>query len=292
MMKKERLPHYTHLAKGTWLRLDWLSSVSVNDYPTARPLDWHDHTEMEVIFPVRGNFHYEFADAQTVDIDGNSFMCIPRGVRHRPREAIDAPGNRFSLHLKKPSSRFKAGALTPAEYRRIYEKLLNRPCIRANLSPLQKVAVGNLWKLINRPQGGSTAPDIPKIRLLLCQLLCESGTPTEPTEAKSSGEIMAEAKKWLERNAADMVNLDDLVTFIGYSRARLFASFKEHTGLTPGEYLRNHRIEKAKALLTGTSQTSVEIAKTCGLGDPAHFCRLFYKMTGTTPSAYRTARRA
>ena len=67
MMKKERLPHYTHLAKGTWLRLDWLSSVSVNDYPTARPLDWHDHTEMEVIFPVRGNFHYEFADAQTVD---------------------------------------------------------------------------------------------------------------------------------------------------------------------------------------------------------------------------------
>ena len=89
------------------------------------------------------------------------------------------------------------------------------------------------------------------------------------------------------RNIDSGVNLDDLVSFIGYSRVRLFSLFKEHLGQTPGEYLRGMRIEKAKGLLAESSQTISEIAKVCGLGDPAHFCRLFKKMTGLTPMRWR-----
>jgi len=79
------------------------------------------------------------------------------------------------------------------------------------------------------------------------------------------------------------VDFDCLPLFY-HSRAP--TSFKEQTGLTPSEYLRNYRIENAKRLLAGSSLTAVEIAKRCGLGDPAHFCRLFQKMTGQTPIAY------
>ena len=287
MQKSDHLPHYTRLIKGGKLHIDWLSSVSVNDYPSARALDWHEHEEMEVIFPVRGNFHYEFRDAQTVDVDANSFVCIPPHACHRLRDAIDAPGNRFSLHLKRKVRGMKSGALTATEYKRIYDRLLARQCIRTSLSPIQKMATTSLWKLISHPNASLADMDIPKVRLLVCQLLCECESPTERTPVKSSFEIMKEARNWLMKNAADSVNLDDLVSFIGYSRVRLFALFKEHVGQTPGEYLRGMRIEKAKELLAESSQTISEIAKACGLGDPAHFCRLFKKMTGLTPMSWR-----
>ena len=283
----DHLPHYTQLAKGKWLRLDWLRTISVNDYPKARALDWHEHDEMEVIFPVRGNFHYELADGNIITVDGNSFLCIPERIRHRLKDAIDAPGNRFCLHLSKPSSRMRSGALTPAEYSRIYARLLGRQCVRTTLSPLQKIARSNLWGLLNRQRNGWSDADVPKIRHLLCLLLCECGMPTEQTEARSPNEVILEAKNYLERNAAGNVNLESLVSFIGYSRTRFFSLFKENTGFTPGEYLRNLRIEKAKHLLSETAQTAVDIASECGFGDSAHFCRCFKDMTGFTPLSYR-----
>lgn len=286
-MKRNRLPHYTCLIKGKELRLDWLSSVSVNDYPSARSLDWHEHDEMEVIFPVRGRFHYEFRDSHALEVDSNSFVCIPPRVYHRLRDAIDAPGNRFSLHLRRVTRGMRAGALTLAEYKRIYNRILDRQCTRLSLSPLQKMATTGLWQLVSKQKIDRTALNTPRVRLLVCQLLCECESQTERTPEKSSGEIIKEATKWLLKNATTRVNIDDLVSFIGYSRVRLFSLFKDHTGQTPGEYLRGIRIERAKKLLAESSQTIAEIAKTCGLGDPAHFCRLFRKMTGLTPMRWR-----
>ncbi len=281
------LPHYTQLVKGIGLRLDWLRTITVNDYPKARALDWHEHGEMEVIFPVRGVFRDELDDENTINLDGNSFLCLPAGRRHRLKDAIDAPGNRFSLHLNKPSSRMRSGALTAAEYSRLYARLLDRQCVRVPLSPLQKIARSNLWGLLNRPRQEWSDDDVPKIRHLLCLLLCESEMPTGETEAKSTNEVILAAKNYLEQNVAGNINLESLVSFIGYSRTRFFSLFRETTGFTPGEYLRNLRIEKAKQLLTETTQTAVDIASACGFGDSAHFCRRFKDMTGFTPLSYR-----
>ena len=36
-----------------------------------------------------------------------------------------------------------------------------------------------------------------------------------------------------------------------------------------------------------TRLPAVRIGRACGLGDPAHFSRLFSKMTGFTPLGYR-----
>ena len=57
--------------------------------------------------------------------------------------------------------------------------------------------------------------------------------------------------------------------------------------MTPGEFLRNYRLKKAKEMLSHTNMPVLCIGKACGLGAPAHFSRLFKKMTGLTPLAYR-----
>lgn len=287
MKTNPQLPHFSHLIQGRTLHLDWVSAISVNDYQIARPLNWHKHDDTEIIFPVRGNFHYEFDTHATTFLDNNSFLCIPSCCNHRLLEAIDTPGNRFSIHLKAPTMRTRTGAILPTEYKRIYKNILEHSLERRMLSSLQKTAAQNLWKLINRSAKNLSSDDIVRIRILTCQLLCECLTSNSQLRQISTGEIISLSKKWLEDNSSGNVNLDNLVIYIGYSRSRFFSLFKDQTGLTPGEYLRNHRIAKAKTLLSKSNMPAAAVAKTCGMGDPAYFCRTFLKMTGFSPIAYR-----
>lgn len=112
-------------------------------------------------------------------------------------------------------------------------------------------------------------------------------TSVTNTTGASPSQIFLEAANWLKRNDSTSIRMDQLVEHIGYSRARFFALFKHQTNMTPSEYLRNYRLDKAKEMLATTSLSAVQIGKACGLGDPAHFSRFFSRMTGYTPLAYR-----
>lgn len=63
--------------------------------------------------------------------------------------------------------------------------------------------------------------------------------------------------------------------------------FKQETGKTVNEYLTHYRIEKAKAMLTDPSYKFYDICFAVGYADPSYFSKLFKKITGLTPSAYR-----
>lgn len=62
---------------------------------------------------------------------------------------------------------------------------------------------------------------------------------------------------------------------------------KNQTGLTFVAYLNSLRIAKARDLLQHSGLSMLQIALTCGFGNQAHFNRVFRKMTGLTPGAYR-----
>lgn len=63
--------------------------------------------------------------------------------------------------------------------------------------------------------------------------------------------------------------------------------FKQETGKTVNEYLTQVRIEKAKELLLDPRHKFYEICYAVGYADPSYFSKLFKRITGFTPSAYR-----
>ncbi|MDE6300914.1 MAG: helix-turn-helix domain-containing protein [Muribaculaceae bacterium] len=67
---------------------------------------------------------------------------------------------------------------------------------------------------------------------------------------------------------------------------------KKETGKTPQELISLHIIELAKERLSSTSDDVSEIAYDLGFQHPQHFSRMFKRMTGVTPSAYRTGKRS
>ena len=63
--------------------------------------------------------------------------------------------------------------------------------------------------------------------------------------------------------------------------------FKKETGKSPQEYIQEKVIELAKERISDTADTVSQIAYSLGFQYPQHFCRLFKKRVGYTPSEYR-----
>ncbi len=112
-------------------------------------------------------------------------------------------------------------------------------------------------------------------------------TPTQKTETR----LMDEAVKWLEAHYAEKVTLAQLVAYMGYSRSRFFNLFREHTGLSPLDWLNRHRIRRAQELLVTSDIPVAEVARQVGFRDLPFFFRLFRRHVGCSPAAARILRR-
>ena len=288
MEQTVKLPYCSRYFPGDQVKLGWLKAITSNDRVSARHLNWHAHDELELIFPLRGHYRYELRERRSVIVDNESFIVIPKGTPHRLSEAIDPPGGRLHLYLRNPSGRIAPdGTFTKREYARLYQTLSRRALKAIPAEPLLKTAIAALGKIVSAEPLPLSDDNALQARLLCGLALCSSATGKVHATNRSPSRIFTEAVSWLERNHSTCIHMDRLVERIGYSRARFFALFKQQTKMTPSEYLRNFRIGKAKELLVRTDLPAAHIGRACGLGDPAHFSRLFSRMTGYTPLTYR-----
>jgi transcriptional regulator GlxA family with amidase domain len=63
--------------------------------------------------------------------------------------------------------------------------------------------------------------------------------------------------------------------------------FKAEMRVSPGLYIRNLRVKRARELLETTSLSVKEIRLRVGMSDESHFTRYFKKAFGVTPSRHR-----
>lgn len=73
----------------------------------------------------------------------------------------------------------------------------------------------------------------------------------------------------------------------GFSARGLRTRFKEQTGMSVAQYLRQLRLCRAMELLRYNQQTIGEIAAQCGFDDSNYFSVVFHQAFGVSPSTYR-----
>ena len=78
----------------------------------------------------------------------------------------------------------------------------------------------------------------------------------------------------------------------GLSASHFSRMFRKVTGVSYQEYVNSKRITKAMKLLCTSPQSITEIAISLGFADTTGFGRIFKKLTGHTPSAYRSRPRS
>ncbi|NVJ99333.1 MAG: helix-turn-helix transcriptional regulator [Alphaproteobacteria bacterium] len=83
------------------------------------------------------------------------------------------------------------------------------------------------------------------------------------------------------------LTLGQLADELGLSRHVASEVLNKGHGRTFYDFVNDHRVEKAKALLTSTDKTVLEAAFEAGFNNKASFNRAFKERTGLTPSQYR-----
>lgn len=107
---------------------------------------------------------------------------------------------------------------------------------------------------------------------------------TSPDDDAFMQRVMA----YVEQHLADSnANVGDMADACAVSRSGLQRKMKHLLGVTPQDFLREARIQRATQLLRTTSRPVSDIAYQCGFSDPKYFSRIYKASTGQSPSELR-----
>jgi AraC-like DNA-binding protein len=81
--------------------------------------------------------------------------------------------------------------------------------------------------------------------------------------------------------------LEELAKQAGLSRTLLAERFRRTMGDTPLSYLRSLRVQKAMTLLSEADHSLEQVARAVGFSDAFSFSKVFKKIVGQSPSAFR-----
>ena len=109
----------------------------------------------------------------------------------------------------------------------------------------------------------------------------------EDRPGEMASDTLRRVREYAEANLVENSSLADLAAVAGMSPYHFARTLARTVGLPPHRYLLARRLERAKALLSGSSRPIVEIALDLGFGSQGHFHRAFRNYAGTTPGSCR-----
>ncbi len=118
----------------------------------------------------------------------------------------------------------------------------------------------------------------------ISQIVSSNGNKVKTLEIQ---DMVQKALLFIEQNYYMNLNVDMLCTHVSYSRSYLSRQFKKETGMSIPEYVSKIRIQNALVLLQETNLSIQEVAASVGVLDPFYFSKIFKKITGLSPNAYK-----
>ncbi len=103
--------------------------------------------------------------------------------------------------------------------------------------------------------------------------------------------LIEDAIWYMKENIEKSITLSSLSHYVGYSDSYFSAIFKSKTGKTPIAYMLHLRMQTACHLLDFSDMKINQICHKVGISDPYHFSKLFTKIVGLSPSAYRACKK-
>ncbi|KWZ33181.1 AraC family transcriptional regulator [Burkholderia semiarida] len=101
---------------------------------------------------------------------------------------------------------------------------------------------------------------------------------------------VALAKELLMEKADLGVSIEEVANECDLSRGYFIRAFSRTTGRTPHQWLLEQRVMRARELIETSDMTLADIAVACGFADQSHLNRVFARIVGHPPGAWRRAR--
>jgi AraC family transcriptional regulator len=126
------------------------------------------------------------------------------------------------------------------------------------------------------------------------QLLQAVDDRKAPTEIPARGGLapwaVRKVKFHIEANLDSPIRSEELAAIARLTPCHFIRAFRTSFGDSPIGYIIRRRVEKAQGLMLSTDEPLSQIAIDCGFADQAYLCRLFRRIVGESPGAWRRAR--
>ena len=91
----------------------------------------------------------------------------------------------------------------------------------------------------------------------------------------------------IEKDPTSFLTVGKAAEYLNWSESHFSRRFKDETGLSFIQFVKDKRLEKAKLMLVHTTRPVSRIANQLGFRPENYFSRVFKKQTGMTPGEYR-----
>ena len=222
------------------------------------------------VFVLQGNQKHYFRDASQVEIVNVMFD----GINHPgmiPGKIRQMEGYK-ALFILEPFYRAK-------------HHFKNR--LRLNREELAKIELmlNAMFFEQNQQQEGYELILANRLQELII-LLSRQYSNIETTQARALVRI-GKVIEYLENNLSETVYIDKLSDMACMSKRNFMRIFKGAVGLSPIQYLRQVRLQRASKMLRESSEQIGVVAMQCGFSDSNYFIKCFRQAFGTTPYRFR-----
>ena len=228
----------------------------------------HTHEEAHFIFVVQGTYITSARDVDPV-CSSRTLLFNPAGTTHRDR-------------FQTRGGRFLAISVAPERLRLVQEQvsLIDHPVgfSRGRMSWLAARLYQELRGL------DSLSPVV--MEGIALELLGQTARQKLRSGRRPPAWLRT-ARELLHDRFPSPPGVAEIARAAGVHPVHLARTFREHHGMTIGEYVRKLRVEHACRQISTTDAPLSEIALAAGFCDQSHFSRTFKRVTGTTPAEYR-----
>ena len=260
---------------------NWLINPKLNDF-----FMWHFHPEFELVF-IEAEAGTRHVGEHIARFEGSDLIFIGSNIPHLNFDyGIKTDYQKTVLHIQ-PDFLGDALGKTP-ELKAVWQ-LLEHSKFGISFGSETKQKVGRLFK---------NMPFLPYFEqfLAILQLLKTLGEATDYTLLHSAipknqynqkeQERLKKVYAFIDENYQRKIEIEEIAKISNLSNAAFCRYFKKITKLTFTEFLNHYRINQAKRLLVLDKNVS-ETCYECGFESLSYFNRIFKKITGENPLAFK-----
>ena len=252
---------------------------------------WHWHEEFEYILAVQGPLNVNVGKTRLTLQTGQGVL-INSGVLH----AVEQAGTSGALlHSGVFHPRLVGGMDT------IFWQKLIRPLLQPGApaffwleeeEPRQRQVLAHLrnaWNAVaeepfdyeNQVRYHLSAA------LHLLSIQCADEKRKVSRQEQIAAERMKQMLRFVEEHYAEELTVERIAADAALSESACLRSFRQVLGITPIQYVKQFRVEKAAELLRSTQLKTGEIGAECGFADGSYFIKTFREIKHCTPKEYR-----
>ena len=255
----------------------------------SMPHHWHE--EMEIVYVTQGPLIVSVGNAEFVLRDRDIVLVHPQTI-HSIRQCGESSARydtilfRFSMLESGADDTCRDKYLEP-----IYRRSLLMPEHLSADHPLHSALEPLILKLLVDPHHQRFHDEL-LIKSRVFEILYLVYPYCQPADKSTAYEDIIYEKlkrslRYLEDNYAEDITLEKTAAVCNYSKGYYSKLFKQLTGVTFTQYLKNYRLETAADRIRNEKTKISEIAVACGFSNLSYFSRAFYEKFHTTPSDYR-----